>query len=296
MSTGFFDADGAYYKSASAATEFIRDEKCSQWLEDAVETGAICGHTRAASRGNVCTDNAHPFRYGGDDWAVCGSHNGHCQAPVEYAVDSMYLFHQLSKHEPGEYQKALGDVSGWYAMTWVDTRDKSIYMLNWNGDLCFNIINGTLYYSSTSRHLEAATGKKATVELKHSHVWRVRGKKLKQLTDFTGKVWTKATSEWSRGTASYANGKTAYQNHNYSNSIFKDAYPMAGPPYNKKIEVKHDGEVWVMCRDGAFRLADDPEVLAAVEAERAKLAEPDKAEMDKDLESAEALKEIYGDV
>jgi hypothetical protein len=191
QSAGFFDSTGDWLKRAVNPKEFLRDPDLRKFMNKAAKnTWALCAHTRQSTRGAVVTDNAHPFQYG----PVVGSHNGTVpSAPNDYAVDSMWLFHKLSAAAPGDYQAALGDVYGWYALTWFDTRNSMLYLLNWEGSLAFNKVKGVVYYSSLASHLETATGHKATNELKSGEVWQFDGVQGKKLADFKGKEHVKTT-------------------------------------------------------------------------------------------------------
>lgn len=187
-STGFFTGEGASFKIAERAVEWLRSEKLRDFLWDSRRTGAICGHTRAGTRGPAITDNAHPFAYGN----VVGSHNGVLWgAPLKYDVDSMYAFDLLSQNPPGQYQKALGDVDGSYVLTWYDSRDRGLYFLNWKGNLAFIKFNNVCYYSSDARHIEVVFGHKPTFDTACGSVFRWQKGKFKKLKQFSGGTQTK---------------------------------------------------------------------------------------------------------
>lgn len=188
-SAGFFNGKQHWVKVDKSISSWLKDKDLRKWLERSVDTGVICGHTRAPSRGEVKVDNAHPFEYG----EIVGSHNGTIDAPFKYDVDSMYMFDLLSQHEPGEYQKALGDVEGWYVLTWRDNRTGDVYFLNWTGSLHATQVGHTWYYSSQADHLEIALGLPSTHVLKHGEVWkwdRATLKMLRLTAGFTGKERT----------------------------------------------------------------------------------------------------------
>ncbi len=183
QSAGFFNSAGDTFKCGVNIKEFLKYKDCNKFLsESAKGTWALCGHTRQSTRGAINTANAHPFKYG----TVTGSHNG-CvsSAPVSYTVDSEYLIDRLAQAPPGDYQAALGDVGGWYALTWHDSRNGKVYFLTHRSPLCFNRVKGVVYYSSEESDLHVATGKKAEFVLQEGHVWSFDGSKAKQLDDFT---------------------------------------------------------------------------------------------------------------
>jgi hypothetical protein len=189
---GFYNTnkEANWIKNNVKAEIFLRDEKLRKWLEQSAKhCWAICGHTRGGTRGGNFSKNAHPFEYG----EVVGSHNGVLACPAKYTVDSEYAIDLLSQHEPGEYQKALGDVEGWYVLTWYDRRDDSIYLLNWQGEIWFRCMeDGQVLYSSSAWHLSSVTGYDKAVRMDSGDVFRFRygknGKVLcKRMPDFTGK-------------------------------------------------------------------------------------------------------------
>ena len=191
--TGFFTNKGDWRKTNDRARKWFAATNINQWLDAACKNSwAVCGHTRGGTRGGNSAKNAHPFEYG----PVIGSHNGVLDAPQKYVVDSEYAMDLLADNKPGEYQKALGDVVGWYVLTWFDKRDRGVYLLNWQGTLHLVEIDGTYYYSSEGEHLIAATG--CTVEMvmsiAHGSVLRFGFDKATQkvsgvkLDDFTGKI------------------------------------------------------------------------------------------------------------
>jgi len=189
--TGFFNSNFAHFKNVDKPSVWLKDPKLSRWLQDSANrTWAICGHTRGGTRGGSCTKNAHPFRYG----PVIGSHNGVIDsAPSQYVVDSEWAIDNLSKAEPGEYQEALKGLSGWYVLTWLDKRNKCIYILNWNGQMHMTHLGGCYYYSSDADHLKQALGvpDKHVLSLSHTKVLRFhigqKGLVAEKMPDFTGK-------------------------------------------------------------------------------------------------------------
>lgn len=167
QSFGVFDALHRFHKEAEAVSKCIKNKEFSKFIRRGCDTPFIVAHTRQATLGKICTENAHPFEYG----PVLGCHNGSLTAPTEYAVDSQYAMDLLSKADPGEYQKALGKVAGWYVLVWGDRRDGKLYFLNWNGQLSFvEAEKNTWYFSSSDDHLEQALGIKAKVEARHGDV------------------------------------------------------------------------------------------------------------------------------
>jgi hypothetical protein len=151
-SLGFFDSSGKMTKAAGDPSDVLHRQHISDWLNKS-QDGAwfIAGHTRFATRGSVNRRNSHPFRYG----RIIGSHNGMCDAPRKFTVDSQYLFYSLNKAR-GDYQAALGDIGGYWGLSWYD--GEHFYLMCHNGELAYDIIDGVLYYSSSHAHLDSCTG------------------------------------------------------------------------------------------------------------------------------------------
>lgn len=149
--TGLFDNSGKSVKHGGDALFALANNDFTAFLAHRARW-FLAGHTRAATQGKVSKRNAHPFRYG----SIIGAHNGIVSAPDEYKVDSEYLIDSLDK-SGNDYQKALADIDGWWALTWFD--GDAFYMQASGNDVSIGRDEtGTYYYSSDDRHLAAATG------------------------------------------------------------------------------------------------------------------------------------------
>jgi hypothetical protein len=165
-SLGFFDSSGKMTKGAGDPSSILGKTRVCEWLANSQRNAwFVAGHTRFATRGAVNRKNSHPFRYG----RIIGSHNGMCDAPRKFAVDSEYLFYSLNKAR-GDYQKALEGIGGYWGLSWYD--GEHFYLMCHNGELAYDIVDGVLYYSSNWAHLESCTGGDSTV-LKTGQVLRI---------------------------------------------------------------------------------------------------------------------------
>ena len=124
---------------------------------------AQVGHNRAATRGRVTLDNAHPFTFnyitlvhngtligGGDSLDTFDKTIG--------SVDSMQIAFALSKYPPEEAAKVLSMIDGSFALVWTDRRDESVNMAR-NQDrplhFTFNAQKSILWYMSDGHHLHS---------------------------------------------------------------------------------------------------------------------------------------------
>ena len=263
---GFYNSESEYFKDSVSAQKILRTTELRDWFIHCMKqrSWAICGHTRAPSRGANTAENAHPFRFPckEEGHAVVGAHNGHCTAPQEHAVDSMYLFDLLSKAPAGDYQAALGEVAGWYAISWRDTRNENVYLLNWRGDIAFNKIGSTHYFSSNHDHLHTATSHAAHVKLAHGDVYRFgKDGSVEKMPDFKGKVWEQAKTQWQQGT-SYYSGNTQANITTRTSIKDDDALPIDADGFWHRVE--HKDGIWVECHDGAWRHILDEDVKKAI--------------------------------
>ena len=117
------------FKKAVNGYEFVQEQGAKRVLNWNLNVAAIVGHNRAATRGSVKDDNAHPFTRG----AVTLVHNGHIQnhwdladhcGITKYEVDSDIAAAVLAKYEnPLDGLKLLG---GAYSLVWWDTRNGTL--------------------------------------------------------------------------------------------------------------------------------------------------------------------------
>lgn len=131
-STGVFNAkpDGStmMFKQASVPTEFLQRTQAKKVISEA-GVFSLVGHNRAATKGLVNDDNAHPFQHD----AVIGVHNGTLrtthQLPnsAKFVVDSDNLYYAMSQEG---IDTLIPKVNGAYALVWHDAREAgAVYVL-----------------------------------------------------------------------------------------------------------------------------------------------------------------------
>lgn len=191
-SCGFFDSSGKMTKRAGDPSKVLLDAKVQKWLKASrSKAWFIAGHTRFATRGKVNRRNSHPFRYG----RIIGSHNGMCDAPDKFQVDSEYLFYALNKAR-GDYNKGLSEVGGYWGLSWFDGED--FYLMSHSGELAVVEIDGVWYYSSSWKHLDACTGGDCHA-LGEGEVWKFNANGLVGSSNVKGsevEAFVSTSSEW----------------------------------------------------------------------------------------------------
>lgn len=133
-STGVYliEKDGSlsWNKEASASPDFCRTKEHKDMLTQAFRTGrAMVGHNRAATRGVVNDENAHPFTV---DNRITLVHNGTLWGDhkklADVEVDSHAIAHVI--HENGDdVEKAMQQIQGAYALIWHDYANNTLNFL-----------------------------------------------------------------------------------------------------------------------------------------------------------------------
>lgn len=99
------------------------------------DNGILIGHTRAATVGSVCKENAHPFLFNGPAGRVIGAHNGSVsnwkEMDEKYKekldVDSMHIFNHIAQ------ERDLKEIEGYGAITFM--KNENLYLSRFNGGL-----------------------------------------------------------------------------------------------------------------------------------------------------------------
>jgi len=159
-----------WQKQCVAAPKFISSKG---FHDRELKTWCAVGHNRSATRGEVSTDNSHPFQHE----SIILVHNGtmrttysleHQDKKIE--VDSELIAYNLSKTPVEDAHKVLSKLNGAYALVWLDERDQSVNFAR-NSERPFHIATtkdeDCLYFASdgsriwqiaTNQHLKYKKG------------------------------------------------------------------------------------------------------------------------------------------
>lgn len=134
-STGVFmvdkDGDLEVIKEASCSPDFQRTLEYETIMKNAYARGrAVIGHNRAATKGTVNDENAHPFIV---DNRIILVHNGTLFGDYkklagegnEVEVDSHAIAHLIHKHGDN-VEAALQEVNGAFALIWFDMENQTL--------------------------------------------------------------------------------------------------------------------------------------------------------------------------
>ena len=123
---------------------------------------AQVGHNRAATKGEVTVQNAHPFQ----DGPITLVHNGTLWAGGQglptvnpkLEVDSAQIAHNFALVGPDKAAHVLEEIDGSFALVWYDDRDESINVAR-NSERPFHYSVGArrdvMYFMSDGSHLAA---------------------------------------------------------------------------------------------------------------------------------------------
>lgn len=128
--TGLRNKQAKAIKHGSVPHEMFKTKQWNEFRGDAVSSGKfVIGHNRAATRGEVSTDNAHPFV----EENIILVHNGTLWGNNEkeltdkaVAVDSNSIAHALVVEKP---EVVIPKIKGAFALIWFNTETQKLHMI-----------------------------------------------------------------------------------------------------------------------------------------------------------------------
>lgn len=116
-------------KGAMHGTDFVQHKDFDDFCQGATRNGMfVVGHNRAATRGTVKDENAHPFWV--DDKIILvqnGTYKGDHKHLKDTEVDTHAIAHVLAEEE--DVEKAMQKIDAAYALVWYNVKEKSLNIL-----------------------------------------------------------------------------------------------------------------------------------------------------------------------
>jgi predicted glutamine amidotransferase len=171
-----------YEKSVIDPVSFLEHRRVTPLLTGAK---ALIGHNRAATRGGISSNNAHPFNHG----AITLVHNGTLRSNAvvtpHFTVDSESICYALSQKEPWEAQQVIESLEGAFALIWHDARDNSWnvaknderplhYMNTIDKSLYWFSSEAGILYASTEQDMANLDPKKHIHMFPDNELWKIK--------------------------------------------------------------------------------------------------------------------------
>lgn len=219
-----------YEKSVIDPVSFLEHRRVGPLLTG---TRALVGHNRAATKGGVSVNNAHPFHHDGVTLVHNGTLYTNAVTTPHFVVDSESICYALSQVDPSEAASVLEKLDGAYALIWYDQRDNSWnFCRNEDRPLCImrSTTGNTIWLSSEEGILFASVNEDMDIvpkdhiaEIPAGQLFKVKvaaGALVEEVQTFTPKKKYTVTVTTGASTTTY---KKTYD-HNDSTRVAKAAF------------------------------------------------------------------------
>jgi hypothetical protein len=198
-----------YIKIGGTPYELMRDKIYAPFMNRASKGKILVGHHRAATKGAITTDNAHPFMRD----HICMVHNGTIRSGIDmkkHAVDSDGLCALVAEKGPAA---AFSSISGAYACVWWDSKKQNLFFLkNDERPLHMITVRMNTYFASewgmlswlVSRHVQGLKDSDIKVEkLENDYLYSLdKDFKIQKGEHIAKKSWS-GTDVGTKATISY---------------------------------------------------------------------------------------------
>ena len=118
------------YKRNLQPSDFLQLKETTKLLQSSNRSRFLVVHSRAATKGSVTTDNAHPFQHG----SLTGVHNGTLRTwanltTESFSTDSEHIYHALSKNT---FEDVLQKLNGAFTLIWYDDSTNHMHVIRNN--------------------------------------------------------------------------------------------------------------------------------------------------------------------
>jgi hypothetical protein len=178
-STGTFMADNAknvhYMKVASHPQHLFRCKEWGTYKQKIIQRGRIVvGHNRAATKGSISSENAHPFHENNIILVHNGTLRGNHKNIADKEVDSHAVCHAFN--EKGA-EAVIPTIDGAFAFVWYNIEKQKLYAIR-NSERPLHLVEteDVFYLASEPWMVYATTGRNyrkhvATTELKPGEMY-----------------------------------------------------------------------------------------------------------------------------
>jgi hypothetical protein len=169
-----------FEKSVIDPVSFLEHRRVTPLLSGAK---ALVGHNRAATRGGVSANNAHPFQHGSITLVHNGTLRSNAVTTPYFTVDSESICYALSLAD--DPITVLESLEGAYALIWFDSRDNSwniarnderplVFMSNTAGDTMWLSSEAGILYACTNEDMKDLDPRTHIFQVPAETYWKIK--------------------------------------------------------------------------------------------------------------------------